>query len=175
VSFHGDDVRRMDPIALRRRVGMVFQTPTPFAGTVRDNLRVAHPDLDDAGARGALSRVGLDAGLLDRPAGELSGGEAQRMCLARTLVTGPEVLLMDEPTSSLDPAATVALEQLARALLAEGVVSVWVTHDLPQMRRVADRVIVLIDGTIVHAGCRDDLDRDAPPAVARFLRGGDDE
>jgi putative ABC transport system ATP-binding protein len=173
VSFRGEDVRVMDPLTLRHRVGMVFQTPTPFAGTVRDNLRVARADLDDTRARGALAHVGLDPGLLDRPAGELSGGEAQRMCLARTLVTGPEVLLMDEPTSSLDPAATLALEQLARALLAEGVVSVWVTHDLDQMRRVADRVVVVFDGTIVHAGRRADLDREAAPDVVRFLRGAE--
>lgn len=173
VSFRGEDVRTMDPIALRRRVGMVFQVPTPFAGTVRDNLCIAQADLDDDGARRVLNRVGLDPRLLDRPAAELSGGEAQRMCLARTLVTGPEVLLMDEPTSSLDPAATLALEHLARTLLDEGVVSVWVTHDLDQMRRVADRVLVVLDGTIVHAGPRADLDRDAEPPVARFLRGGD--
>jgi putative ABC transport system ATP-binding protein len=171
VAFHGEDVRGMDPLALRRRVGMVFQTPTPFAGTGRDNLAVARPDLDDDGARAALGRVGLDPGLLERPAAELSGGEAQRLCIARTLVTGPEVLLMDEPTSSLDPAATLALEDLGRGLLAEGVVSVWVTHDLDQMRRVADRVLVLIDGAIVHAGRRADLERDAGPAVQRFLRG----
>jgi putative ABC transport system ATP-binding protein len=178
VRFHGEDVCSLDPLALRRRVGMVFQTPTPFAGTVRENLTVAHPDLDDAGATRVLRRVGLDPALLARPAAELSGGEAQRMCLARTLVTDPEVLLMDEPTSSLDPAATLTLEALARTLASDGVVSIWVTHDLGQMRRVADRVLVMIDGTIVHAGPRPDLerpDRDVPPAVAAFLRGGDHE
>jgi putative ABC transport system ATP-binding protein len=173
VSFRGEDVRVMDPLALRHRVGMVFQTPTPFAGTVRDNLRVARADLDDAGAREVLAHVRLAPELLDRPAAELSGGEAQRMCLARTLVTRPEVLLMDEPTSSLDPAATLALEALARTLAGEGVVSVWVTHDLDQMRRVADRVLVLFDGAIVHTGRRADLDREAGPAVVRFLRGAE--
>lgn len=173
VRFHGDDVQTLDPIALRRRVGMVFQTPTPFAGTVRDNLDVARRDLDDGVVADVLGRVGLDPELLDRSATELSGGEAQRMCLARTLVTDPEVLLMDEPTSSLDPAATLALEGLARTLAAEGVVSVWVTHDLEQMRRVADRVLVVLGGTLVHAGARAELERDATPAVARFLHGGD--
>jgi putative ABC transport system ATP-binding protein len=175
VSFHGEDVRGMDPIALRRRVGMVFQTPTPFGGTVRDNLRVARPDLDDAAARRLLGRAALDPDLLDRPAADLSGGEAQRMCVARALVTGPEVLLLDEPTSSLDLTATLALEELARTLVAESVVAVWVTHDLDQMRRLADHVLVVVDGTLVHAGRRDDLDCDAPPAVARFLRGSVDE
>jgi putative ABC transport system ATP-binding protein len=175
VSFHGEDVRGMDPIALRRRVGMVFQTPTPFGGTVRDNLRVARPDLDDAAARRVLRRAALDPALLDRRAADLSGGEAQRMCVARTLVSEPEVLLMDEPTSSLDLTATLALEELARTLVAESVASVWVTHDLDQMRRLADQVLVVVDGTLVHIGRRDDLERDAPPGVARFLRGSVDE
>ena len=173
VCFRGEDVRAMDPLALRRRVGMVFQTPTPFAGTVRDNLCVARADLDRPDAERVLTRVGLDPGLLDRPAGELSGGEAQRMCLARTLVTDPEVLLMDEPTSSVDPRATLALEHLARGLLAHGVVCVWVTHDLAQMRRLADRVVVVLDGVIAYSGLPADLDRDAGAPVADFLVGGD--
>jgi putative ABC transport system ATP-binding protein len=174
VRFHGEDVAAMDPLALRRRVGMVFQAPTPFAGTVLDYLRVARADLDDATARQVLERVELDDSFLERPASELSGGEAQRMCLARTLVTGPEVLLMDEPTSSVDPHATLALEQLARRLLGLGVVCIWVTHDLAQMRRLADRVLVVLDGSIAHAGRLADLERDAPPRVARFLLGGEE-
>jgi putative ABC transport system ATP-binding protein len=174
VRFHGQDVGAMDPLTLRRRVGMVFQAPTPFAGTVLDNLRVARTDLQQPEAQQVLERVELDATFLARPASELSGGEAQRMCLARTLVTGPEVLLLDEPTSSVDPQATVALEQLARRLLTQGVVCIWVTHDLAQMRRLADHVIVVLDGSIAHACPLEDLDRDAPPAVAEFLLGGND-
>jgi putative ABC transport system ATP-binding protein len=174
VRFRGEDVREIDPLALRRRVGMVFQTPTPFGGTVADNLRVARGDLEDGAAGAVLGRVGLDPGLLDRPAADLSGGEAQRMCFARTLVTEPEVLLMDEPTSSVDPQARVAIEQLARTLLASGVVCIWVTHDLAQMHRLADRVLVLLDGVIAHSGPRADLDRDADPRVTAFLHGGDD-
>jgi len=174
VRFRGEDVREIDPLALRRRVGMVFQTPTPFGGTVADNLRVARGDLRDDAARAVLGRVGLDPGLLDRPAADLSGGEAQRMCFARTLVTEPEVLLMDEPTSSVDPQARVAIEHLARTLLASGVVCIWVTHDLAQMHRLADRVLVMLDGVIAHSGPRADLDRDADPKVAAFLHGGDD-
>ncbi len=174
VRFRGEDVREVDPLALRRRVGMVFQTPTPFGGTVADNLRVARGDLRDDAARAVLGRVGLDPGLLDRPAADLSGGEAQRMCFARTLVTEPEVLLMDEPTSSVDPQARVAIEHLARTLLASGVVCIWVTHDLAQMHRLADRVLVMLDGVIAHSGPRADLDRDADLKVAAFLHGGDD-
>jgi putative ABC transport system ATP-binding protein len=169
VLYRGDDVADLDPLALRRRVGMVFQRPTPFPGTVADNLRIAEPALADAGAVTALERVGLDAGFLERPATELSGGEAQRVCLARTLVTDPEVVLMDEPTSSVDRAARLALESLAYGLVGDGVSVMWVTHDLDQMRRIADHVIVVIAGRIAHAADSAELAVHAPGEVRDFL------
>jgi putative ABC transport system ATP-binding protein len=148
VRFRGEPIDAIDPLALRRRVGMVFQRPAPFPGTVRDNLLVADPGGSDDELRAALDAARLDAGFLDRDADELSGGEAQRMCLARTLVTQPEALLMDEPTSSLDPDARGALEQTARRLAARGRPLVWVTHDLEQAGRLADDLVVLITGRI---------------------------
>jgi putative ABC transport system ATP-binding protein len=172
VRFRGDDVAGLDPLVLRRRVGMVFQRPTPFAGTVHDNLRVAEPALTAVAAVAALDRVGLPPELLTRDARGLSGGEAQRVCLARTLVTVPEVVLMDEVTSSVDPSARLALEDLARALAGDGVPVVWVTHDLEQMRRLADHVVVVVAGRIVHFGTPEDLERDTLPAEAvQFLTG----
>jgi putative ABC transport system ATP-binding protein len=171
VCFRGDDIDGLDPLHLRRRVGMVFQRPTPFSGTVAENLRVAEPALTTRAAELALERVGLAGSFLDRDARELSGGEAQRVCLARTLVTRPEVVLMDEVTSSVDPSATRGLEELARALAATGVPVVWVTHDLDQMGRLADHVLVVIDGRIVHAGRADALVGDASDEVRQFLRG----
>jgi putative ABC transport system ATP-binding protein len=171
VCFRGDDVGGLDPLRLRRRVGMVFQRPTPFSGTVGDNLRVAEPELSERAAELALERVGLDGSFLDRDARELSGGEAQRVCLARTLVTRPEVVLMDEVTSSVDPSATRALEALARALATTGVPVLWVTHDLEQMRRLADHVLVVIAGRIVHAGRADALAGDGSDEVRQFLSG----
>jgi putative ABC transport system ATP-binding protein len=169
VLFRGDDIAGLDPLGLRRRVGMVFQRPTPFPGTVRHNLQVAQPELSDEAAALALERVDLDRAYLDRSATELSGGEAQRICLARTLVTTPEVVLMDEPASSVDPTARRGLEKLARGLATMGVPVVWVTHDLSQMRRIADNVLVMIDGRIAHAAPVGDLDTDAPEAARRFL------
>ena len=148
VRFRGEPVATLDPLALRRRVGMVFQRPAPFPGTVRDNLLVADPDADDAALDAALGGAGLDAAFLDRSADELSGGEAQRMCLARTLVTGPEALLMDEPTSALDPDARTHLERTARRHADEGRPVVWVTHDFEQADRLADEVLVVVDGRV---------------------------
>jgi putative ABC transport system ATP-binding protein len=169
VLFRGDDVAGLDPLALRRRVGMVFQRPTPFPGTVMENLRVAEPDLRVDDAVAVLERVRLEPDLLDRPATELSGGEAQRVCLARTLVTQPEVVLMDEPTSSVDRAARLALESLARDLVHDGVSVLWVTHDLDQMRRVADQVVVVIAGRIAHAAGVSEIIEHAPAEVRDFL------
>ena len=150
---------------------MVFQRPTPFPGTVRDNLRVAEPAIAEPVAMLVLESVGLNAGFLDRVATELSGGEAQRMCLARTLVTRPEVVLMDEVTSSVDPVQRRGIEQLAHSLSSSGVAVVWVTHDLAQMRRIADQVLVVIEGHIAHASGLAALDADAPALVRSFLAG----
>jgi putative ABC transport system ATP-binding protein len=171
VFFRGEDVGGLDPLVLRRRVGMVFQRPTPFPSSVRENLQVAEPSITDAAAVAALEQVGLNAGFLDRLATELSGGEAQRVCLARTLVTVPEVVLMDEVTSSVDPVQRRGLEDLARDLSSSGVSVLWVTHDLAQMRRIADDVVVVIAGRISHASSLADLDATASASVRSFIAG----
>jgi ABC-type phosphate transport system ATPase subunit len=149
VLLHGVDVATLPARQLRRRVGMVFQRPVVFPGTVLDNLRVAEPSLDATGAEAALARVGLGAEVLDRDGAVLSGGEQQRACLARTLVTAPEVVLMDEPTSALDPDATHTLEHLARELADRGTPVLWVSHDRAQRRRLADWVVRVEAGRVV--------------------------
>lgn len=171
VLYGGEDVATLDPLKLRRKVGMVFQRPTPFPGTVRENLQIAEPSISEVDAVSVLERVGLDASFLDRMATELSGGEAQRVCLARTLATLPEVVLMDEVTSSVDPAQRLGLEGLARSLVSTGVTVLWVTHDLDQMRRVADHVLVVIDGHINHAAHPSTVEQGAPESVRAFLAG----
>ena len=103
---------------------------------------------DDAVDR--CRRVGLDPALLDRDASSLSGGEAQRMCIARSLCTGPEVLLMDEPTSALDPASRDAVESLVRGLVADGIAVLWVSHDPEQIRRLADTVVHVREGCVAE-------------------------
>lgn len=145
VLFGGTDVATLDPLALRRRVGMVFQQPTPFPGTVLDNLRTA-AELDRDEAAGLLASVDLDPAMLDRDARDLSGGEQQRVCLARTLATHPEVLLVDEGTSALDEAATAILEELVRGIADGGRPVVWVTHDLAQADRLADHRLAMDAG-----------------------------
>ncbi len=179
VRFRGRPLADLDVLALRRRVGMVFQRPAPFPGTVRDNLHVADPDADEEALVAALHAARLDAGFLDRPADDLSGGEAQRMCLARTLVTQPEVLLMDEPTSALDPEARRSLERTAIRLADEGRELVWVTHDLDQAQRLGGEIVVLVGGRIAGEADRarflaDELSADVP-WDAGDRDGGDDD
>ena len=151
VSYRGQPLDELDPLALRRRVGMVFQRPTPFPGSVADNLAVAHPDAGTEEMAVALTRVALDPGLLGQEARTLSGGELQRMCLARTLVTRPETLLLDEPTSALDAQPKQVFEATACHLAAQGISIIWVTHDDAQARRVADRIYHLRDGRLTGA------------------------
>lgn len=146
VSFYGSDIAGLDPLWLRRRVGMCFQRPTPFPGTVADNLRVADPDADEARMRETLDRVALTGAWLDRDVLALSGGEAQRVCLARTLMARPQVLLLDEPTSAVDAEAAEVIERAVRELAADGTPALWVTHDAAQATRAADRVLRLERG-----------------------------
>jgi putative ABC transport system ATP-binding protein len=146
VLFRGDDIADLDPLRLRRRVGMCFQRPTPFPGTVADNLRVADPHATESQMQDVLARVALTGSWLDRDATALSGGEAQRMCLARTLITGPDVLLLDEPTASLDAAAALVIEEAVQKLVDGAICALWVSHDWGQVQRIADRVLRIEHG-----------------------------
>jgi len=151
----------MDPLVLRRRVGMVFQRPNPFPMSIRDNVvagvkahRLAgRHELPDIAER-CLKEVGLWAAVADR-LGEspfrLSGGQQQLLCLARALAVGPDVLLLDEPTSSLDPVTTEMVEELLRRLAAE-LTMVVVTHNLAQAKRVAGTTAFLYNGRLVESG-----------------------
>jgi putative ABC transport system ATP-binding protein len=157
VAVHGTDYRSIAPPALRRTVGLVMQRPALFPGTIADNLRYGPRQqgrrLDDATVASLLARVGL-AGFGDRDVGFLSGGEAQRVSVARTLANEPEVLLLDEPTSALDAAARSGVEQLLRDVLRAAsagrpVSAVLVTHDVAQAERLAHRVATMAAGRIV--------------------------
>ena len=151
VLLHDRPLASYDVLALRRRVGLVQQAPVLLGDTVLDDLRVAAP-VTPPEAVALLDRAGLVGLPLDRRTSSLSGGEAQRLCLARALAVGPEVLLLDEPTSSLDAAAALAVEHVVRALVADGLAAVLVSHDLRQARRLADDAVILSGGRVVEAG-----------------------
>ena len=137
---------------LRRRQAMVFQKPVLLRRSVASNVDFA---LASRGARdparrdALLRRVGLSGRGRD-PARRLSGGEQQRLALARALATGPEVLLLDEPTASLDPASTLTIEEVVARHAASGAKVVFVTHDIAQARRLADDVVFLQAGRVAE-------------------------
>jgi putative ABC transport system ATP-binding protein len=151
VLLHGEDVRSLDVLALRRRVGLVQQAPVLLGATVLEDVSVGTPVTETEAGR-LLTRVGLEGLPLDRDTGSLSGGEAQRLCLARALAVGPEVLLLDEPTSALDAVAAHAVEHVVKALVADGLTAVLVSHDLESARRLADDVVVLREGRVSESG-----------------------
>jgi putative ABC transport system ATP-binding protein len=147
ITFRGQDLRSFDPPALRRRVALVLQSPVMLPGTVQENLeaglRLHGLSLPDPGAW--LERLGLPRAYLQKNAQELSGGEKQRIALARTLATEPEVLLLDEVTASLDPDSTRLVEALIRAF---GRPTLWISHSPEQVDRVADHVLQLESGRL---------------------------
>jgi phosphate transport system ATP-binding protein len=157
---------RIDVVAVRRSVGMVFQKPNPFPtmsvfDNVTSGLRLtgaSRGELDDRG-REALVGAGLWEEVKDRlkgPGTGLSGGQQQRLCIARALAVDPEVLLMDEPCSALDPVATLKIEELIGELK-ERVTIVIVTHNMQQAARVADTTAFMLNGELVEVGATDKL------------------
>jgi phosphate transport system ATP-binding protein len=150
---------RVDVNAVRRSIGMVFQKPNPFLSmSIYDNVaagvRLTRRKVDRDVVESALRRAGLWDEVkdrLDRPGVSLSGGQQQRLCIARALAVEPDVLLMDEPASALDPISTLKIEELVQELKPRLTI-VIVTHNLQQAARVADRTAFLMDGALVEAG-----------------------
>ena len=156
VDLQGTDYRQIAPRELRRQLGMVTQRPYLFPGSVADNLRFGPAQrgevLSQDSVEQLLARVGLP-GYSDRNVAKLSGGEAQRVSLARTLANSPLVLLLDEPTSALDDAAKQEVEMLIQQIVQEQKLTcVIVTHDIAQASRLADRALLVEAGRIVRIG-----------------------
>ncbi len=174
-----------DVVALRRRVGMIFQKPNPFPLSIRRNLELplrehgvrSRAELDAIVER-ALADVGLwdeVQGRLDAPALQLSGGQQQRLCLARALALEPEVVLLDEPCSALDPISSGVVEDLISSLRGRYTVVV-VTHNLAQAKRIADRVAFfwMKDGTgrLIEEGAADRIFTEPEDELtAAYVRG----
>ena len=159
VRLDGTDYRDIAPRTLRRRVGWVPQAPTLIEGTVAENVAwgptLRGEPVDTERLHDLLDRLGL-SGFAERDADRLSGGEAQRVAIARTLFNGPDVVLLDEPASSLDAAAADRVESLLQSVMADlSLTAVLVTHDADRARRLGHRGARLQDGRVTASG---DLD-----------------
>ncbi|HEX5923971.1 MAG TPA: phosphate ABC transporter ATP-binding protein PstB [Baekduia sp.] len=183
ILLDGTDVDDLEVTTLRRRVSMVFQQPNPFPMSIFDNVAyalreqsrkrpgrsVVEPLVEDALHRAGLWDEVKDK--LDAPALRLSGGQQQRLCIARAIATRPEVLLMDEPCSALDPRSTAVIEQLIGELRTDLAI-VIVTHNMQQARRVGDKVAFMYLGDLVEYGPAEQI-FDAPQAqrTRDYVRG----
>lgn len=183
IVLDGDDVDGIEVTSLRRRISMVFQQPNPFPMSIFDNVAYALREQGSkrvkraqllAPVRSALERAGLwdEVGDdLDRPALRMSGGQQQRLCIARALAAQPEVLLLDEPCSALDPRSTTIIEELILQLREELAV-VIVTHNLQQAYRIADRVAFMYLGELVEYGLATDVfERPQHTRTAEYVGG----
>ena len=176
--YHPD----VDPVQLRAKVGLVFQKPNPFPKSIYDNVAYgprihglfeSKSDLDEI-VKMALLRAALWEEVKDRlsePGTGLSGGQQQRLCIARAIATRPEVLLMDEPCSALDPIATAQIEELI-ADLKENFCVVIVTHSMQQAARVSDKTAFFHLGDLVEYGDTEDLFvKPADPRTESYISG----
>ncbi|MDU5913687.1 MAG: phosphate ABC transporter ATP-binding protein PstB [Anaerococcus vaginalis] len=161
IEIDGKDINKkdVDVVSLRRNVGMVFQTPNPFSKSVYDNITYG-PRIDgikDKDELDAIVEKSLKAASvwdevkdkLDRNALSFSGGQQQRICIARTLSVNPEIILMDEPTSALDPISTASIEELLEDLRGKYTI-VIVTHNMQQAARISDRTAFFLTGDVIE-------------------------
>jgi len=168
IDIHGLPVigPRVDVVSLRKRVGMVFQKPNPFPKSIYNNVafgpklhfRVSRRTLDEA-VEQALRGAALWDEVKDRlhdPALSLSGGQQQRLCIARAIALAPEVLLMDEPCSALDPRSTLRVEDLIRQLR-ERYTIIIVTHNMQQAHRISDKTAFFYEGELIETGATKSL------------------
>jgi phosphate transport system ATP-binding protein len=171
----------VDLLTLRRRVGMLFQRPNPFPMSIKDNVvagvkahRIAKGKQLDVVCERRLTEVGLWDAVKDRlndSPFRLSGGQQQLLCLARALAVGPDVLLLDEPTSSLDPITTESIEALIKTLT-PALSLIVVTHNLGQALRISDQTMFFYQGALVEHGSTDDVfNRPSHADTERYVTG----
>jgi len=179
IFFNDTLITDYDITLLRQKVGMVFQSPTMINGTVRENLTMAQKwtkegnGLADDELIEILEHVDLNSEFLYKDARSLSGGEQQRIALARTLLNKPEVLLLDEPTANLDPQLAIKILKLVFQLYQDLKLTViMVSHDHQTIKQFAKRVAYLIDGKIIEEGNTDIIANPQTTAAQEFIARG---
>ncbi|WP_152656014.1 phosphate ABC transporter ATP-binding protein [Oceanobacillus sp. CFH 90083] len=176
IHLFGENIQTMEPTALRRTVGIALQDATMLRGTVYKNLAMPktlqNQALEQDEAKHLLTQVGLDASFLNRDVTDLSGGQRQKISIARTLVNRPKVLLLDEITSSLDRISTSEVEHLIQHVNKEFSVTIaWITHNLDQALHIGDYTWVMMNGELIESGSTDILKNPVNPQVQEFIKG----
>ncbi|MEN1969500.1 phosphate ABC transporter ATP-binding protein [Lentibacillus sp. N15] len=176
IHINDKHIDSYDPVELRRTVGLALQSATMLPGSVRKNLalplELQGKHLADEKAKEFLTMVGLDEKILQRNAKELSGGQRQKLSVARTLVNQPDILLLDEITSSLDQVSKQDMEKLIRNINHEyGTTIIWITHNLEQARAVGDDAWAMMGGEVLETGDSSFLHHPKNEKISRFVKG----
>lgn len=176
IYLDGKAIKEMVPTDLRRRAGMVLQLTPMIEGTVFDNLaltlRLQGKELSQEKAHAILDQVGLEHKYLQHDSDSLSGGQRQKVSIARTLLNKSDILLLDEITSALDPSSLHEVEDLIRNLNEDhGITVIWITHNLEQARRMGHYAWIMMDGKVKETGEISVLEHSEKPEVQSFLRG----
>lgn len=176
IYVNGNKIETYDPASLRRSVGLALQQAPMITGTVRTNLALPltlqNKTLANEEAERLLNIVGLEPDLLSRHVNNLSGGQRQKLSIARTLINEPSTLLLDEITSSLDQVSAEDIEQLIQKVNEEyGTTVIWITHDITQARKMGGYVWIMMDGELIESGSIDLLNAPKTERAKQFLKG----
>jgi len=175
IFIKGQPIETYEPPLLRRKVGLALQSAPMIPGTVLENIALPRTlnkeQFEKEEAVEALKQVGLPAELLDRSTKDLSGGQRQKVSIARTLVNRPDILLLDEITSSLDQTSKQEIEELIVDINKNGTTIIWITHNLEQAIKIGTYTWVLMDGEIIETGDSVLLKSPTNERVFRFVKG----
>lgn len=176
IYVNGENIQNIEPSQLRRNVGLALQQATMISGTVFDNLmlpkKLQGEEMSVEDANELLTLVSLDNKLLNRDVKDLSGGQKQKVSIARTLVNRPKILLLDEITSALDRVSKEEMEELIVRINQKFAVTIfWITHNLEQARTIGDDTWVVMDGKLIESGPSSLLDHPKNELVERFVKG----
>lgn len=176
IFINDQSIEGYEPVQLRRNVGMALQSAPMISGTVFKNLalpmELQGKQLAEEEARDLLTQVGLDPMFLQRNSKDLSGGQRQKVSIARTLVNRPQIILLDEITSSLDPASQKEIEALIVKINQEfGTTIIWITHNLEQAMTIGEYTWVMMDGKVIETGESSLLNAPLSEKVRRFVKG----
>ncbi|REB08029.1 phosphate ABC transporter ATP-binding protein [Sporosarcina sp. BI001-red] len=176
IYIEGKRIEEQSPLSVRRHVGIVLQSSPMIQGTVQANLalplQLRGKTLSEEQAIATMERVGLPTSLLTRDARELSGGQKQKVSIARTLLNESKILLLDEITASLDPSSLQEIEDLIVKLKdTEKITIVWITHNLEQANRIGEYFWVMVDGQLREVGTKEEIYASEDEDVKRFVKG----